>query len=748
MAKRLAILTWDSDSVALYARQVREFLGEEIDIETYSVQGGNARQVAPADVYLVSTCAFADRDLAQLLPGGGKVVISEVRITREGLRRLMEVSRNTKALLVNINQPMATETIAMLNQLGVTNIQFVPYWPGAPEPPALPLAITTGESRYVPDGVETIIDLGPRLLSGNTLTELAFYLKREHVIGQPHFQAYLANLAERSHSIERMLQRSTQMESLFDLFQQALDAGLLGVDADGTIFACNPKAEEILDVSAHQLLDSRAQESLSALPFEECFADRKAVQARLVEIGGSPVNVSIQPMFRNGRLMGAYCILQRFRDEENRQQKMRRQILGKGHVTKYTFDSIVGQSAPMLNAKALARKMAAGNAAILISGESGTGKELFAQAIHAASPRAAEPFVAINCAAIPDSLLEGQLFGYEEGSFTGARKGGHIGFFEAARRGTLFLDEIEAMSPMLQVKLLRVLQEKEIIRLGGVDVIHVDVRVIAATNEGLPAIVRRGAFRKDLFYRLSVLPLQLPPLRNRGQDVRLLLDEMKEGLGAKFALSPAALQLLIAHSWDGNVRELRNCVEYLAYLDKPVIAPEDAAPHHPGHRWGRPLRVCVRAGRTRSGGGGSGPAPPPGGERSGGLRLCAGRPLRRGLHRAEEPGRPGQGPGGLHDRADRPHRPDPSGGAGSSGDPPGPGREPPHSPGQGGVPAAGGRARRRRRAEMGDITGRKRAKNGEKRCEMGAVSGSISQKLAHFPFSFCGNRQINPLIFG
>ena len=578
MSKRLAILTWDSDSVALYARQVREFLGEDIEIETYSVQGGNAGRVAPADVYLVSTCAFADRDLTQLLPGGGEVVISEVRITQEGLRRLMEVPRNTQALLVNINQPMATETIAMLNQLGVTNIHFTPYWPGAPEPPALPLAVTTGESRYVPGGVETVIDLGPRLLSGNTLTELAFYLKREHVIGQPHFQAYLANLAERSHSIERMLQRSTQVESLFDLFQQALDAGLLGVDADGTIFACNPKAEEILDVSAHQLLDSRAQEALPALPFEECFADRKAVQARLVEIGGSPVNVTIQPMFRNGRLMGAYCILQRFRDEENRQQKMRRQILGKGHVTKYTFDSIVGQSAPMLTAKALARKMAAGSAAILISGESGTGKELFAQAIHAASPRAGEPFVAINCAAIPDSLLEGQLFGYEEGSFTGARKGGHIGFFEAARRGTLFLDEIEAMSPMLQVKLLRVLQEKEIIRLGGVDVIRVDVRIIAATNEDLPAIVRRGAFRKDLFYRLSVLPLQLPPLRSRGQDVALLMEEMKKGLGVRYVLSPAALQLLMAHSWDGNVRELRNCVEYLAYLDKPVIGPEDLPP--------------------------------------------------------------------------------------------------------------------------------------------------------------------------
>lgn len=578
MSKRLAILTWDSDSVALYAKQVREFFGKDMEIQTYSVQAGEAEQVRPADVYLVSTCAFSDRDITQLLPNQGNVVISEVRVTRKGLCQLMKIPRNTKALLVNINQSMATETIAMLNQLGVTNIQFTPYYPGAPEPPPLPLAVTTGESRYVPRGVETVIDLGPRLLSGSTLTQLAFYLKKEQVISEPPFQTYLSTLAEQNHNIERMLQRSTQVETLFHLFQQALDAGLLGVDVDGTVFACSPKAEEILDLSAHQLLDHRIQTFLPNLPFEECFADRKAIQDRLVEIGGSPVSVGIQPMFHNGRLMGAYCILQRFRDEENRQQKMRRQILGKGHVTKYTFDSIVGKSPALLNAKALAQKMAGGNASILISGESGTGKELFAQAIHAASPRASEPFVAINCAAIPDALLEGQLFGYEEGAFTGARKGGHIGFFEAARRGTLFLDEIEAMSPMLQVKLLRVLQEREIIRLGGVDVIRVDVRVIAATNEDLPAIVRRGGFRKDLFYRLSVLPLQLPPLRSRGKDVELLMEGMKEGLGARFTLSPAAVQCLMAHPWDGNVRELRNCVEYLAYLDKETIEPEDLPP--------------------------------------------------------------------------------------------------------------------------------------------------------------------------
>ena len=575
MEKRLAIATWDADSVELYASQVRDFLGDHIQVRTYSVQGGTIDSIAPADAYLISTCALIGRGLAQIIPDNGAVVITEVRITRESLQRLIALPRDTRALLVNINQPMATETIALLNQLGVGQVQLTPYYPGAPEPPHLPLAITTGERRYVPDWVEEIIDLGPRLLSANTFIELAFHLKCEHMLDRPSFLAYLSSLAEHAYSIERMFHRSIQVESIFDLFQQTLEAGVIGVDSDGTIFACNSKAETILELAPRDLLDRKARQSLPFLPFEECFSDRKAISSRMVEIGGSPVNVSIQPVFRSGDLIGAFCILQRFRDEEKRQQKIRRQILGKGHVTKYTFDSIVGQSPALLTAKALARKMAASSAAILISGESGTGKELFAHAIHAASARSREPFVAINCAAIPDSLLESQLFGYEEGAFTGARKGGHIGFFEAARSGTLFLDEIEAMSPLLQVKLLRVLQEKEIVRLGGVDVIYVDVRIIAATNEDLSAIVRKGGFRKDLYYRLSVLPLSLPPLRERGEDVRLLFEGIREGLGAGFALTPAAWEVLMAHPWEGNVRELHNCVEYLAYLDQPVIHRED-----------------------------------------------------------------------------------------------------------------------------------------------------------------------------
>lgn len=575
MSKSIAIITWDTVAVEFYAQQIRSFFGPELHISTYSVQAGNVGEIRPADVYLVSTCAFSDRDIDQLLPPGGKVVISEVLITQENLSRLLALPRNTQALLVNINKPMVTETTAMLNQLGVTNIQFTPCYPGCPEPPHLKLAITTGEKRYVPAWVEETIDLGPRLLSGNTFIALAYHLKNESILVKPEFQEYLSSLAERAFSIEQMLRRSVQVESLVDLFQHSVDSGVLGVNQDGSIFVCSPKAAEILGIPSEQLFSHHVQDVLSFFPFTESLVEKKVIHGRIIEYRGIRLNVNIQPFYHHKDPIGAFCIFSRVHDREKRQPKARRQSSCAGHVTKYTFDSIIGESQPMKNAKALAKKMAQSNAAILITGESGTGKELFAHAIHAASPRSANPFVAINCAAMPDSLLESQLFGYEEGAFTGAKKSGHTGLFEAAQNGTLFLDEIEAMSPMLQVKLLRVLQEKEIVRLGGVDVIRVDVRVIAATNQDLNTIVHQGGFRKDLFYRLNVLPIHLPPLRDRGPDIALLLEQIKNELHADFTLSPAARQSLMLHRWEGNVRELRNCVEYLSCLQKSVIEAED-----------------------------------------------------------------------------------------------------------------------------------------------------------------------------
>ena len=253
---------------------------------------------------------------------------------------------------------------------------------------------------------------------------------------------------------------------------------------------------------------------------------------------------------------------------ENRQLKEEvsnlRQMLDK----RFGFDSIVGNSAPMERLFEQMRQVAPTRASVLITGESGTGKELVAKAIHQASPRSDGTFLALNCGAIPSDILESELFGHEKGSFTGAT-GRKIGKFEMANGGTLFLDEISELYPELQVKLLRVLEERQMMRVGGGEVIDLDFRLLAATNRDLEAEVEAGRFREDLLYRLKVVTLRMPPLRERMADLPLLsqhfLDMFTELEGKPpMSLSQEALEVLSKHSWPGNVRELRNVLESVA----------------------------------------------------------------------------------------------------------------------------------------------------------------------------------------
>jgi len=247
---------------------------------------------------------------------------------------------------------------------------------------------------------------------------------------------------------------------------------------------------------------------------------------------------------------------------------------------RYSFDRIVGRSRSIKRIFELVEKVARTDSTVLITGESGTGKELIAHAIHYSSGRKARPFVPINCAAIPEELLESELFGHEKGAFTHAIRT-RIGRFELANKGTIFLDEIGEMSPSLQVKLLRVLQERCFERVGGVKTINVDIRVVAATNIDLEDAVNRGRFREDLFYRLNVIPIQLPPLRDRKGDIPLLVEHFLQKFSSgnpsyADSIDEEALRILETYDWPGNVRELENIVERLVILaNGPVITPAD-----------------------------------------------------------------------------------------------------------------------------------------------------------------------------
>jgi Nif-specific regulatory protein len=262
------------------------------------------------------------------------------------------------------------------------------------------------------------------------------------------------------------------------------------------------------------------------------------------------------------------------RDLTAERDQLRRTVRGN-----YGFDKIVGHAGPMRRVFEQVRQVAKWNSTVLLRGESGTGKELIANAIHYNSPRASNSFVKLNCAALPDNLLESELFGHEKGAFTGAvnqRKGR----FEQADGGSLFLDEIGEISAAFQAKLLRVLQEGEFERVGGTRTLKVDVRIVAATNRDLEAMVESGAFREDLYYRLNVMPIFLPPLRSRAEDIpdlaRFLVGKVARAQGRELEITDSAFRLLMRHAWPGNVRELENCLERAAIMSESGVIDRDA----------------------------------------------------------------------------------------------------------------------------------------------------------------------------
>ena len=301
--------------------------------------------------------------------------------------------------------------------------------------------------------------------------------------------------------------------------------------------------------------------------------------------------VNLYPIYEGDTLVGGLSVVTFLEDAYQTREELEavearsRQVLhsiSKANGARYTFDDIVAVTPAVARVKDLAQRIAVTDATVLLESESGTGKELYAQAIHNASSRRDGVFVAINCSNFNANMLESELFGYTEGAFTGAKRGGKMGLFEAASGGTLFLDEISEMDVGLQAKLLRVLQEHTIRPVGGLKEVAVDVRVIAACNADLPAYVAAGKFRKDLYYRLSTFPLHIPPLRERPGDIpalaQAILEDFSHKLRRPFRLTEDAVACLQAHSWPGNVRELRNVLEFSAYLTPSGVINQEALP--------------------------------------------------------------------------------------------------------------------------------------------------------------------------
>lgn len=581
MRKTIAVVALDPRASAFYTEQVRGLFGSRAEVNGYSVRDGSVERITASDLYMVSTDAFDSTDeVRQHIPIDSQTVEIQVSYRWEIINQMKEYPKGTKALFVNFTGKMAREAITKLEQLGVNNIQFTPFYPGAKLDETMEFAITPDEEDCVPSGMKNVWNIGHRSCTGGTMIEAALRLGFDDMLEEAGFLRYVGDIATNNYNFDEMFARSRRLESRFDILIESLDEGIVGVDERGELFACNQKAREITKVKSQLTLGRHAETVFPYIPFAACIQSKAPIPARVIRIGGVNVNLAVIPVIQKGECQGAFATLQLFSDAEKQQNELRSQLLHKGYRAKYQFHDVIGESAGIRKTKDILNRMAVTESPILLIGETGTGKELFAHAVHQASKRSENSFVAINCAAMPENLLESELFGYEDGAFTGAKKGGKPGLFEFAHRGTIFLDEVEGMSPALQVKLLRVLQEREIMRVGGHHIICIDVRIVAATNEHLDRKVEEGSFRRDLYYRLNTLPVLIPPLRERGADMMLLLERFRNEIGGQFQLSEEVAGMLLVHSWPGNIRELRNLVEYFSYTGSGFITIEDRSATH------------------------------------------------------------------------------------------------------------------------------------------------------------------------
>lgn len=513
---------------------------------------------------------------AQTLAAAG----AEIIITRKGTRRIVEEVTNLK--VVSLNNSLS-DYLWMLKERGLHTpglIAFFSYDPMSSDILQMCEMLEVQTKNYIFKSfadcrgcVERALKDGAVFSVGGAWTDpWAKRLGLPHVIVENSVETILNALVSAT-QLRRVQVEEAEKQCLFktqsEMYQAVLDFthdAILAIDENGRIQVLNPPAERIMGCRAADSVGQPVEAVLPNTLLPDVLESGEKQLDQIMQIHQTLCNTNRIPILVDGQRRGVVATFQDVKQLQNSEQKIRLKLHEKGLVAKYAFNDILGDSPAIRSTIQIARSYAASRASVLILGETGTGKELFAQSIHNASDRRDGPFVAINCAAVSNSLLESELFGYEAGSFTGASRGGREGVFELAHGGTLFLDEIGEIPRETQVELLRVLQEKEIRRVGGSRVIPVDVRIIAATNKDLLQETVEGRFREDLYYRLDVLDLKLPPLRERGDDVKILgLHLFRQLPGGKDPIMQSQFLYLLEqagpYQWYGNIRELQNFVE-------------------------------------------------------------------------------------------------------------------------------------------------------------------------------------------
>ncbi|MDX5736450.1 sigma 54-interacting transcriptional regulator [Clostridioides difficile] len=559
------------DLIDFLENNLKLVFGDAININRYFINEINDNDLINDDVILVMSVERLDKIINNILDKK-KVIVVRRTFREDKIYNLLSLPQGTNVLIVNDSDETTLETISLFYKIGVTNIRPIPYM-NDNNYKNIKIAITPGVPEKVPSFISDIFDLGHRYIDISTFIEIINLLQ----IDSKEIQSNLVKYSEEIISLDTGIKDKykelfLKIEELDTILNLSKD-GILFTSKDGEINTYNSKVKDILDIN----------EDIYGKYIEDIFVDslkvllsEKEILDKVVVFNKKYINVNKKNIYNRDEKMGTYYSLQEITYIKKLEQNLTKKLREKGQIAKYTFKDIKTNSPKMFECIDLAKKVSKSDLSILIRGESGTGKELIAQSIHNNSNRKNQPFIAVNCAAVPENLLESQLFGYDKGTFTGGLKDGKQGLFELANNGTIFLDEIGDMPLELQTKLLRVLQEKQIMPVGSHNVINIDVRIISATNKNLEQMIDNSQFREDLYYRLNTIPINIPPLRERKEDILIIMEDL---INKKLVITPEAKKLIQNYMWKGNIRELQNVTSYLNIMCEDIVLEKDLPPN-------------------------------------------------------------------------------------------------------------------------------------------------------------------------
>lgn len=559
--KQVTLLAGSKETSNMLEKQLRSFLPAEVELHAHSVDASDLDLIYGDLIIYSSETLYEEVATKYGINHSIPYIVGNRTINYDALEEVVSIPVNAKVLLVNDLYESAYEVAQALKDIGLSHMALTLYYPGCTvKYDNVDYVITPGELDCVPKTLTNIIDIGSRIFDFKTIAGILSKLNCLETSSASFSKMYLEKIINVARKLAESRQEVLNLNHSLDRVIAGFDKGLLIFNAEKEIVLFNEALKKMLKISDFQSIEGPLRKAIRNRKLYEYLLDSRQNQDFTFMIDGNEYAVSKFKMNQSALICATFKSMQ----DHHQALAKRRESVRKGYVAKYNLTDIVGISENVVLLKDLIKKLARTDMSILIHGESGTGKELAASAIHNESHRSEGPFLAVNFSALSDELIESELFGYEEGAFTGAKKGGKKGLFEEADGGTLFLDEIGDISLKVQSRLLRVLEEKEVMRVGGNAIIPVDVRVIAATNKDLLGLVEEKKFRDDLYYRLKMGYLFIEPLRQRIIDIPILLETMVESATmAPITFDPDLLRRLASYEWLGNVRELKNTLNYM-----------------------------------------------------------------------------------------------------------------------------------------------------------------------------------------